>query len=629
MPGRMLNDRYELIEPIGGGGMALVHRALDHETNRTVAVKILRSDLAESEEFVERFKREAHASTTLDHPNIVKAYDVGCDQGDYYIVMEYVKGTTLKRMISAKGHLDMDMTLKIGLQIARALAHAHDSHIVHRDIKPQNILVEESGVIKVADFGIARGVAASTVTTMAGTGVMGSVHYFSPEQARGRHIDYRTDIYALGIVLYEMITGHLPFEGENAVEVAIKHIQEDVRVPDEYARQVPPALRDVIHKATRRKKEERYQDIHSMIADLEAAMENPYQHLRGKRENGFSGTRVLQSITPAGAKKWDAISKKKPTKWGVALGIAIPLLIIALIIWLLLRGILTSNGIGGRSAVPTVTGMSVEIAQALAEEHGYTLVIDGEERDEVYGDGLIIRQDPQPDTTLRRGGDIHVIVSSGLTDVSVPGLSDMPLEEAKQALLDSGLTVGEVEYVSDQAPRDTVIAQFPLEGITVEQGATVDLTVSLGPETREVKVGSYVGNQENMANALIHSNDLTLGQIFRVYSETQPAGLVIGQNPPANDMVEEFSEVDLWISLGPSPYGSKVLTVDARRYAGHEEALVAVYAGNILIYEGYPPPEGKIDIPVSGEGQVTYQIYVNGDPVGEQTITFESPEEGQ
>ena len=485
MPGRVLNGRYELIEPIGGGGMALVHRAMDHQTDTMVAVKILRSDLAESEEFVERFKREAHASTTLDHPNIVKAYDVGCDKGDHYIVMEYVNGKTLKRLITEKKHLDVDMTLKIGMQIAHALAHAHDSHIVHRDVKPQNILVEESGVIKVADFGIARGAASTTVTTMAGSGVMGSVHYFSPEQARGRHMDHRTDIYALGIVLYEMITGHLPFEGESAVEVAIKHIQEDVRVPERYARQVPVALRDVIHKATRRKKEERYQDINCMIADLEAALENPYQHLKGRRENGISGTRVLQSITPAGAKKWEILSKKKPSKRGVVLAIIIPVVIVGIIIWLLLQGIWDSNGIGGRNTVPVITGLSMESAEALLAEEGFDMVIDGEEKNEVYGEGLIIRQNPPPEEMLRRGSDIHVVVSSGLTAVNVPRLIDMNRDDAILVLQNNGLKIGDTENIANEAARDTVIAQFPAEGIGVEQGTPVDITVSPGAQDTE------------------------------------------------------------------------------------------------------------------------------------------------
>jgi len=626
MPGRVLNGRYELIEPIGGGGMALVHRALDHETGKMVAVKVLRSDLAESEEFVERFRREAHASTTLDHPNIVKAYDVGCDRGDHYIVMEYVKGTTLKRMITAKGQLDMDRTMKIGLQIAHALAHAHDSHIIHRDIKPQNILVEESGVIKVADFGIARGVASTTVTTMAGTGVMGSVHYFSPEQARGRHMDHRTDIYALGIVLYEMITGHLPFEGDSAVEVAIKHIQEDVRVPERYVRKVPPALRDVIHKATRRKKEERYQDIHCMIADLEAALENPYQHIRGKRENGMSGTRVLQSITPAGAKKWENLSKKKPSKWGVALAIAIPLIIVGLIIWLLLHGIFTNNGIGRRTEVPVVTGLSVESAEALLEDEGFTLIIDGEEKDDVYGEGTIISQDPDAEETLRRGGGVHVIISSGFSEVSMPRLINLSLDEAARALENNGLRVGETEYTPSAVDRDTVIAQSISEGTGVEQGTKVDLTVSQGPEIESKSVGSYVGNQELMANAMINGDGFDVGEIHRVYSETYREGQVIGQNPPANDTAEEFSEIELWISLGPSPNGSKILTVDVQHYT--EDAFVSVYSGPILIYEGYPQVS-TLEIPVSGEGAVTYQIYINGEPAGTQTITFESPEAGQ
>lgn len=630
MPGRILNGRYELIEPIGGGGMALVHRAMDHETNEVVAVKILRSDLAESQEFVERFKREAHASTTLANPHIIKAYDVGCDEGDHYIVMEYVRGMTLKRLIAEKGYLDVDMTIKIGLQIAHALAHAHDNHIIHRDIKPQNVLVEESGVVKVADFGIARGATSTTVTTMAGTGVMGSVHYFSPEQARGRHVDHRTDIYALGIVLYEMITGHLPFEGESAVEVAIKHIQEDVRVPERYVRRVPVALRDVIHRATRRKKEERYQDIDTMILDLEAALENPYQHLRGRRENGMSGTRVLHSITPAGAKKWETISRKKPSRWGVALAIAIPLIIVSIILWLLLRGIWTSNSIGRKATVPAITGLTVESAEQLLDEAGdFSLIIDREEKDDIYGDGLIISQQPEAEAEFRRGGDIHVVISTGLTDVEVPELINHSREDAEQMLRNAGLSLGNVEYTSDQHVRDTVVSQSIMPGAEVAQGTAVDLKVSLGPETEDVKVGSYLGNKEAMATAMVRHDRLILGNVHREYSGTFEAGVVIGQDPPENEQVEEYTRVDLWVSLGPSPAGQKILTVDIRGIGDKEDTIITVYTGHILIFSGHPPAGDTLNIPVCGEGQVTYQIYINGEPAGTQTVLFDTPEEGQ
>lgn len=632
MPGRILNGRYELIEQIGGGGMAVVYRAIDHESNAVVAVKILRSDLAESQEFVDRFHREAHASTTLTNPHIIKAYDVGCDGGDHYIVMEYVKGKTLKRLIAERGYLDADMTVKIGLQIAQALSHAHNNHIIHRDIKPQNILVEESGLVKVADFGIARGVAASTVTTMAGTGVMGSVHYFSPEQARGRHIDQRTDIYALGIVLYEMITGHLPFEGDSAVEVAIKHIQEDVRVPERYVRRVPIALRDVIHKSTRRKKEERYQDIETMILDLEAALENPYQHLRGKRENGMSGTRVLQSITPAGAKKWDALSKKKPTRSGMILAIVIPLIAISLIIWLLLHGIWTSNSMGQRAPVPSITGLTTESAEQELSDAGFRLVVDGERKDDVYGEGLIVSQDPVAQELTRLGGDIHVVVSSGLTDVEVPELLNHAEDEVGPILQNAGLTLGTVERVANEKARDTVIAQSLMQGTSVTRGTVVDITVSLGPDTLDVPVGSYIGNKEEMASTMVLYNRLDLGTIHQVYSEIFETGTVIGQNPAENTPVQEHTRVDLWVSKGPSPNGRKTLTVDVRNIANYDESLVTVYNGHILIFSDYPTQGGVIDIPVSGEGAVEYQIYVNGEPSGTQTVNFDetqTPEGGQ
>ena len=276
MLGKILGGRYELLEKTGGGGMAVVYKAKCHLLKRYVAVKILRPDLVDNEEFVTRFKRESQAAASLSHPNIVNMYDVGQENGTHYIVMEYVDGMTLKEYIRKEGRLTSKEAVRIASQICSALHHAHENNIVHRDIKPQNILINKEGTAKVADFGIARAVTSSTVT-MAGANVIGSVHYFSPEQAKGGYVDKKSDIYSLGIVLYEMVTGVVPFEGDSAISVALKHIQEQVTPPGEINPDVPKSIQYIIQRAIEKNLENRYHDAAEMLHDLSQALDlQPY-----------------------------------------------------------------------------------------------------------------------------------------------------------------------------------------------------------------------------------------------------------------------------------------------------------------------------------------------------------------
>jgi len=295
--GRILGERYELIEKIGSGGMAIVYKAKCHLLKRHVAVKILRPELVEDESFVARFKRESLAAASLSHPNIVNIYDVGEENGVYYIVMEYVNGKTLKEYIREKERLEWEEAVRIAAQICSALKHAHKNGIVHRDIKPQNILISEDGTVKVADFGIARAVSSATVT-IAGANVMGSVHYFSPEQARGGYVDEKSDIYSLGIVLYEMVTGNVPFEGDTAISVALKHIQERVKPPWELNPSIPKSLNDVIEKATEKDQAGRYQTAGEMLRDLQRVLRDPEGNFVVRNIDSDLPTQVMEPVKP-------------------------------------------------------------------------------------------------------------------------------------------------------------------------------------------------------------------------------------------------------------------------------------------------------------------------------------------
>lgn len=296
MIGKVLGGRYELLEKVGGGGMAIVYKAKCHLLKRYVAVKILRPELVENEEFIARFKRESQAAASLSHHNIVNVYDVGQEEDIHYIVMEYVNGETLKEYIIRNGRLDSMEAVRITLQICSALSHAHKRNIVHRDIKPQNILMDREGSVKVADFGIARAVTSATVT-MAGANIIGSVYYFSPEQARGGYIDKKSDIYSLGIVLYEMVTGIVPFEGDSAISVAIKHIQEKVKPPGEVNPNIPVGLQHIIEKAIEKEPDSRYNSTETMASDLKTFMKEPDTlYIMNKDDNDTQITKVLPPI---------------------------------------------------------------------------------------------------------------------------------------------------------------------------------------------------------------------------------------------------------------------------------------------------------------------------------------------
>ncbi len=294
MIGKVLGNRYEIIEKIGGGGMALVYKAKCRLLNRFVAVKVLRAEFTEDEEFVKKFKRESQAAASLSHPNIVGIYDVGMEDNVYYIVMEYIKGQTLKDLIKKKGALGVDFATNIAIQISSALEHAHKNHIVHRDIKSHNIMIREDNSVKVTDFGIARAISSSTITNTGN--VIGSVHYFSPEQARGGYTDEKSDIYSLGIVMYEMMTGRLPFEGETPIAVALKHIQEEALKPTSINTRIPKSMEDIIQKCIEKDVNNRYSSMSEIIADLRQSLVMPNGDFVKKNKFTDENTRVIKPI---------------------------------------------------------------------------------------------------------------------------------------------------------------------------------------------------------------------------------------------------------------------------------------------------------------------------------------------
>ncbi len=633
----ILGGRYELLEKIGGGGMAIVYKAKCHLLKRYVAVKILRPELVEDDEFVTRFRRESQAAASLSHPNIVNIYDVGEEDGIYYIVMEYVDGGTLKDYIKKKGSLDPEETIDIGLHICSAIKHAHDNKIVHRDIKPQNILMDSDGSIKVADFGIARAVTSTTVT-MAGSNVMGSVHYFSPEQARGGYVDEKSDLYSLGVVLFEMCTGNVPFNGDSAVSIALKHIQEEIVWPNDICDHIPRSLQAIIKKALEKEQCMRYQSAQEMMDDLRRALVEP--------DGDFVVTNIssdmpTQAINPVKINNTDAVdkngdneNKEKPKKNKVVLYLLPIGLLLAFLIFIGSK-IYINNFMIIEEVVPDITGLSIEEAENILRAKQLGLDIVGNKNSKDIGEGRIISQDPVAGTKIKVSSNINVIVSLGPKTTIVPNVVGKSEQEAIMELENAHLEVTSREYkADDEYPRGFVIAQSIQHDTEVLDGTTIDLVISDGPKVSTVKVSKYTDLQLDVARQLIVSDNLKEGNIFQIYSDTVPKGIVIKQKPEQGVYVEENRKIDLWVSMGSRPNYPKKLEIPLTgEYSnGKDKVVVKIERADnrsIIHEREYSVDEGVAVIELSERGVVDYNIYIDDQLTQKITIDFTKKEEDQ
>jgi len=625
--GKILGGRYELLEKIGGGGMAIVYKARCHLLKRNVAVKILRPELVEDEEFVSRFRRESQAVASLSHPNIVNVYDVGEEDGIYYIVMEYVNGKTLKEYIEERKVLDTDEAIRIALQICSALKHAHSNKIIHRDIKPQNILVSEDGTVKVADFGIARAITSATVT-VGGTDVLGSVHYFSPEQARGGYVDEKSDLYSLGIVLYEMVTGTVPFEGDSAISVALKHIQEPLKPPRDLNPNVSKSLESIIIKATMKEQYLRYQDARQMMKDLQRALKEPNVDFRLQdAKDTDEPTIVMKAVDVPNAAKPRKGEHKRKRQWLEALLIIVPSLIL-IVLALYFGSLIYRNNFSSKEVkVPSIVGLTEDEARALLYRNNLSLNIRASMYDKEYERGEIISQDPEAGMHVKEDSTIDVIISLGPKTITVPNVIGKTFREAEIELENIGLDVGEPEYEASEFPNGIVIRQSIPGQTEVVDDAKIVLTVSTGPEIKTVKVGKYTGLTEEEAKEAILEDGLQIGKIVRENSATVAEGLVIRQNPLEGDTVDENREVDLWISLGEISY-PKELTIPLE---GPEERvwirIIRVQDEFVVYDKVHSVEEGEVKIKLEGKGKVDFQVFIN-DTVKFLTIDFSKKEDG-
>ena len=571
----VLQGRYEIIEKIGSGGMSNVFRAKDLKLGRMVAIKVLKDEFCTDLNFVEKFKREAQAAASLLGENIVNIYDV-VDEGRYhFIVMELVDGITLKEYIRIKGKLDITEGVSIAIQVARALKTAHAQHIVHRDIKPQNILITDDSKVKVADFGIARAGSEQTVNANA----IGSVHYISPEQARGGRCDARSDIYSLGITMYEMFTGRVPFTGESTVAVALAHLEQAMTPPSVYNNKISPNLERIILKCTKKDPANRYQNITELLDDLENVLLNPdtpYEISGSTKIIKAEDTAMLSQVEPIDDMSDDEYERddkeeeddeydeedEKMDKIMSVAGVIIAVIIVVLLVFFVGRFTGVFGGKGSdtsqskldstQTKMPDVVGLSEKMADKKLSDNNLQMQVKSSEYSDTVEKGNVISQEPKADEVVSKYSKVSVVISLGSDafDISKLNLVGKTKESAESLLKENGFSTDTKEEPSDTVPKGSVISYTPTKP---KNGERVTLTVSSGKKVTKVVVPNITGMSESEAKTLLETNGLMLGNKAEQHSATVAKGVIIGQSTAAGSSVDSGSSVDYAVSNGVAP----------------------------------------------------------------------------
>ena len=585
--GMFLADRYEILGKVGAGGMSDVYKAKDHILSRIVAIKVLKSEFSEDRTFVTKFRTEAQSAAVLEHPNIVNIYDVGSEDGLYYIVMEYVEGITLKTYIEKKGQLSFKESASIAIQVARGIEAAHGKNIIHRDIKPQNIMISTDGKVKVTDFGIAKAASSNTISS----DVMGSVHYASPEQARNGFIDARSDVYSLGIVMYEMITGRVPFDGDTTVAVAIQHLQEEIVKPSVYAPNIPVSFEGIILKCTQKTPDRRYQSMAELLNDLRHALTNPNENfvviaplvdnsrtkviaeedLKEIKERGFTAEDDSDTDLDADVDDIDdeddgddKLLNPKMDKAVTIMGIVTAVIILIVVVYLIgsIFGLFrfgSSKNTETETETQTETeteiemikviGMTVDEAQAKLEDMGITVVVSGtQESDEEAG--TILSQDPKEGSMIAQNSTVKVVVAGQDTteadEIDVPSVVGKTKSEAETAIKNAKFNYKETYEYSADVAADVVISQSPASGKLAE-GSTIEIVISQGEQSKTVP--NVFGYAQSAAQSSLTAAGLNYS-VKTDYSDSVAEGNVISQDVEAGKTVAPGTTVTITVSLG-------------------------------------------------------------------------------
>lgn len=656
--GKILAGRYEIIEKVGEGGMAYVYKARDNLLNRYVAVKILKEEFSKDEVFVKRFRTEAQSAASLIHPNIVSVFDVGEDKGVSYIVMELLESKTLKDYIEAKGPLSSELTLKIAAQIASALEAAHKAHIVHRDIKPQNIILNQNLVAKVTDFGIAKVTNTSSATITSFGKTMGSVHYFSPEHAKGGYTDAKSDLYSLGVVMYEMATGKLPFDAESPVSVALKHIQEEPVEPIKVNPNVSKALNDIIMKAMEKSTAKRYQTATEMLTDISIALAKPSNGLVSRsassieagdtqvipvlndvpEENMVPNVRTRQTTgrtayTPTHSRDAKVIEEEKPKdnledikkakkkKMIMIFSIvAVVIIIIGIVFGYFIRKIFGNNQ-QEEVEIPYVIGRNIDEVIEQYEKLGYKINQTGSDYNSEYEEGEIMSQSPEAGTKTT-DKTINVQVSRGTRMVTVSNVEGKDIKVARYELENTaGFVVEEVEQVSDTVAAGIVISQ-DYKDVERPYGSVIKLTVSSGDGKEQIVVPSVVGMSLQEAQSTLEDMKLTV-EVDYGEDESKSNGIVLNQSYPQNSVLKEGDVITITVNrriinktftVGGIPEGTAQSDITVR---------VSIDGGalNNTTFT-YDEEKREISFTINGYEKVSYSILVNGTEINTGEANF-------
>ena len=645
--GKILAGRYEIIEKIGEGGMAYVFKARDNLLNRYVAIKILKEEFSKDEVFVKRFRTEAQSAASLIHPNIVSVFDVGEDRGISFIVMELLESKTLKDYIQAKGPLSSELTLKIAAQIASALEAAHKAHIVHRDIKPQNIILNQNLVAKVTDFGIAKVTNTSTATITSFGKTMGSVHYFSPEHAKGGYTDAKSDLYSLGVVMYEMATGKLPFDADSPVSVALKHIQETPIEPKQINPNVSQALNQIIMKAMEKSTANRYQTATEMLTDISIALAKPTSSLVARPQSSIEAgdTQVIPTLndsedenlvpnvrtrqssnraayTPVKEEKSSNIDESKNTQSAEELKKAkkkkMTIIAIFVVLIIVVGGFsgfainrMLNNGENDEIEIPNLVGKDFEEAQKECQEKGLELRQRSSDYNTDYEEGQIITQDPQAGT-MTKEKVVYADVSKGTRMVKVTNIEGKDIKVAKYELENTlGFVVEQENVTSDTVASGIVISQ-EYKDVERPYGSVIKVQVSSGDGKAQVVVQNVVGKTEEEARSILEGLNLNVEVQYDVDNK-KLNGTVLAQSYPTNSLLKEGDlititvnrrEINKTITVTGIPSGTKSEDIEVR---------VSIDGGalNTTTFN-YDKTNNQLTFTINGYENVRYEVSVDG-----------------
>lgn len=618
MTGKILDERYELIEKIGSGGMADVYKAKDILLDRIVAVKILHSSFAEDNDFIVRFRHEAQSAGKLSHPNIVGIYDVGCDGDVHYIVMEYVEGETLKQYIQNHPNIPIDTAVRIAIEIGYALEEAHANGIIHCDIKPHNVLLTRTGKVKVTDFGIARAINSSTVLDK--QSILGSVHYLSPEQAAGDKITAKTDIYSLGIVLYEMLTHHLPFDGETAVSIALQHMQGDIPRPTKYNPAISPMLEECLLTALQKDPDKRYDTVSDFISELKIAQGFTTTIYKPASHDFTAMTRPIPKKEVRTHKvqretKLTRFITNLPQKY-IWIGMAALFIICFAWAFFSFGNFWSSENI----TVPNVVGKPVEVAETTLKKLDLKVSVDEIASDDVPA-GQVISQTPAAGTNVKARRIIHLTVSKGGSAMLIPDLKGLTLEQAKERLDKMGLTLGAVENGNDpDKPSDVIISQSPESGAKATKGTRVNIVINM---KQKVHVPNVVGMTLADARNTLLSMKLSVGTINASdgTSTDDSSAIIISQDPAGG---ESTSSNVVNLTVGKKKSQTKTGTVNISIPKGGNARQVEIYvtddSGKHTAYSGKAAPGSTVSKDVSGSGNVHVQVVIDGSVVQDREL---------